>query len=69
MSNKKYLIIAIIIAAITIACLIGGYVFTLGVIIFKIMLGMVAVIIFSLGVLIGRFFPYKDKAKKELLKG
>jgi len=62
---NKYLIILLVIALIVIACLIGSYVLALGVFLFKLMLGLVAVIIFALGIVIGRFFPYKSK--KQLL--
>jgi uncharacterized membrane protein len=66
---NKYLVIALVIAAIVIACLIGSYVFVLGAFIFKVMLGLVAVIIFALGIVVGRFFPYKNKNSKQQLNG
>ena len=60
---NKYLIIALIIMALIIAALIGSYVFALGAFLFKVMLGLVAIIIFALGIVIGRFFPYNSKKK------
>jgi hypothetical protein len=66
---KKYVVIFFVIVALVIAALVGNYVFALGAFLFKVMLGLVAIIIFSLGVIIGRFFPLKDKEEKKLLKG
>jgi hypothetical protein len=65
--KKKYLIIIFIIAAIVAACFVGSYVFAFGVFIFKAVLGLLAIIIFLLGVIVGRYFPYKEK--KQILKG
>ena len=66
---KKYIIIALIIAAVVIACVIGSYTIALGAFLFKVMLGLVAIIIFSIGIVIGRFFPYKSKSEKQILNG
>lgn len=63
---KKYSVIAIIIALLIMAAVFGSYIFALGAFLFKVMLGLVAVIIFVLGVVIGRCFPYKSK--KQLLQ-
>jgi undecaprenyl pyrophosphate phosphatase UppP len=67
MKKNKALIIITIIAALIIAGVIGTYAFELGAFLFKVMVGIVAIIIFTIGLLIGRFFPYKKK-KKQLLK-
>ena len=64
---KKYVIIAVVIAALVVACIIGSYAIALGAFLFKVMLGLVAIIIFSVGVIVGRFFPYKSE--KQILKG
>jgi uncharacterized membrane protein len=64
---NKYLVIFFAIVALIVAAFIGSYVFALGAFLFKVMLGLVALIIFSLGFAIGRFFPRKND--KELLKG
>ena len=64
---NKYLVIFLIIVVLIVAAFIGSYVFALGAFLFKVMLGLVAAIIFTLGVVIGRFFPYKSK--KQVLEG
>jgi hypothetical protein len=64
---KKFAVITLIFVALVIACYIGSYVFALGAFLFKAMLGLVAIIIFALGFVIGRFFPYKSD--KQILKG
>jgi hypothetical protein len=66
---NKYVVILLVIVALVIAAMIGSYVFALGAFLFKVMLGLVAIIIFVLGFVIGRFFPYKSKSEKQLLKG
>jgi len=66
---NKYLTIVLIIVVLVIAAMIGSYVFALGAFLFKVMLGIVAVIIFALGFVMGRFFPYNDKSKKQQLNG
>ena len=58
---NKYLIIAIIIAALIIAAFAGSYIFALGMFLFRVMLGLIGIIVFVLGIIIGRFFPYKSK--------
>lgn len=63
--KKNYLILVLIVAAA--ACFVGSYVFAFGVFLFKAVLGLLAIIIFALGVVVGRLFPYKDK--KQILKG
>ena len=65
---NKYFIILLIIVALVVAALIGSYVFALGAFLFKVMLGIVALIIFLFGFVIGRFFPY-NKKNKTLLRG
>lgn len=65
--KKSYLIIALIIAVIVAAGFVGSYVFAFGVFLFKAVLGLLAIIIFVLGVVVGRLFPYKDK--NQILKG
>lgn len=64
---NKYLVIFFVIVALIVAAFIGSYVFALGAFLFKVMLGLVALIIFSLGFVIGRFFPYKND--KQILNG
>lgn len=58
------LLIMIVIVALILAAVIGSYVFALGAFLFKVMLGLVAIIIFIVGILIGRFFPYKNKERE-----
>ena len=64
---KKSLLLALIIVAIVIACVVGSYAFAFGVILLKLVFGLSVVVIFTLGVLVGRFFPYKSK--KQILHG
>jgi len=63
--KTKYVVIFLIIVGLVVAAYLGSYVFALGMFLFKVMLGLVALFIFALGVIIGRFFPYKSK--KQLL--
>jgi len=65
--KTKYWIILLVIVGLIVAAYLGSYVLALGVFLFKLMLGVVALVIFVLGILIGRFFPYKSK--KQILNG
>lgn len=59
--KTKYVVIFLIIVGLIVAAYLGSYVFALGMFLFKVMLGLVALFIFALGIIIGRFFPYKNK--------
>ena len=61
MKNNKFLIAFVIVLVAVVAAVVGTYAFELGAFLFKAMIGLVAIIIFALGVVIGRFFPYKSK--------
>ena len=59
--KTKYVVIFLVIVGLIVAAYLGSYVLALGMFLFKLMLGLVALFIFILGVIIGRFFPYKSK--------
>ena len=64
---NKYVIIAIVIAVLAIACFIGANAIVIGAFLIKAFIGLGVAVIFMLGFLVGRFFPYKSK--KQLLNG
>ncbi|MFA5067522.1 MAG: hypothetical protein WC466_05725 [Candidatus Izemoplasmatales bacterium] len=55
---KKYFIVFLAICILVVSAIIGSYVFAIGAFLFKVMIGVIAIVIFIIGFLVGRFlFP------------
>ncbi len=55
---KKYFIVFLAICTLVVSAIIGSYVFAIGAFLFKVMIGVIAIAIFVIGFLVGRFlFP------------